>query len=78
MILHAKHSCPESVASAIDTLRGELLAHYGCDFAFTVMARGQLVSACNLKQGDVRPLRESPEEYADRREAEIDRANPLD
>jgi hypothetical protein len=79
MKTQSKTPCPQEIADAINKLRGLLAQHYGCDFAIgPIMARGHKIAACNMVDGDLRPLPESPEEYADRRETEIDRANPLD
>lgn len=74
----AKTACPPPVAKAIDTLRAELSAYYGCDFAFTVAGKGHTLSACNLVAGDVRPVPFDAERQAEERETEIAREHDRD
>lgn len=71
----ALHSCPPTVAKAIDALRAELLTHYHArDFSFTVCAQGHVIGACCLVLGEVRPVAYDAETQADLRERELDRA----
>lgn len=75
---HSATPCPPSVASAIDTLRRELLTHYSVDFAFHIMGQGHVLSACDIVCGDVRPTPYDAEQQADAREAELERQYPID
>lgn len=47
---------PAPVVAAIESLRALLVKHYGCDFAFTVMAKGRRIAASTATAGDVRPV----------------------
>ena len=49
---------PLPVAEAIEKLRTQLVIYYGCDFAFSIMGRGCLLSASSMKDGDIRPCTE--------------------
>ena len=42
------------VAAAIEQLRAVLAETYGCDFAFLVLGRGEILGASTLNHGEVR------------------------
>lgn len=52
----AKHKVSPVVADAIEALRKALSESAGSDFAFTVSMHGNVVSASNAKNGDLRPF----------------------
>ena len=42
------------VAAAIEQMRAVLTTTYGCDFAFLVLGRGEILGASTLNHGEVR------------------------
>lgn len=41
----------KAVAEAIETLRDALFREYGCDYAFAVVAHGEVLGASNKENG---------------------------
>ena len=39
------------LADAVARLKAQLAKEFGCDFAFTIMGRGHIIAANNLKDG---------------------------
>jgi hypothetical protein len=50
----AQTKTTSEVAAAIEQMRAVLAKSYGCDFAFLVLARGELLGASTLNHGEVR------------------------
>lgn len=54
--MKSKTPCSTVTAEIIRKLREELKDAYGCDFSYSIVARGQLVAASNARDGHIEPL----------------------
>lgn len=71
--------CPVPVAKAINALRVALATHYhACDYSFTIVGQGRILSASTMTLGDVRPTPYDAEQQAEARERELDAQHPID
>ncbi len=44
-----------TVAELINCLHEALQDNYGCDFSYTIAAKGHIIAASNLTSGHIRP-----------------------
>lgn len=50
--------CPKEVFRVIEKLVDVLNRNYGCDYAFRISARGNLIAASNSAEGVIMPEKE--------------------